>query len=40
MKDYKEEVIESMNKLMKILTAKQIEYLYHLGTKLFGKTVD
>ena len=40
MNDNKEEVIELMDELMKELTAKQIEYLYHLGTNLFGKTVD
>jgi hypothetical protein len=40
MKDCKETMIELMNKLLRKLTAKQIEYLYHLGTKLFGETVD
>lgn len=40
MKDYKEEAIELMNKLMEILTAKQIVYLSHLGAKLFGKVID
>lgn len=40
MKDYKEKMIERMNELLRKLTAKQIEYLYHLGSKLFGETVD
>lgn len=40
MKDYKEELIELMNEFLKERSAKQIEYLYHLATKLFGKAVD
>ena len=40
MKNRKEQLIEFMNKLMNKLTTNQIEYLYHLTTKLFGETVN
>ena len=40
MSEYKEQLIELMNELLNNLTANQIEYLYHLGTKLFGDAVD
>ena len=40
MKDKREELIEKLNKLLKELTTNQIEYIYHLGAKLFGKAVD
>lgn len=36
MKEYK----EKFNKLLDKLTANQIEYLYHLGCKLFGHAPD
>ena len=36
MEDYKEKLI----KLLEKLTARQIEYIYHLACKLFGHTAD
>lgn len=36
MKDYKEKLIELLDKL----SSSQIEYIYHLACKLFGHTPD
>ena len=36
MNEYKEKLI----KLLEILTVRQVEYLYHLASRLFGQTVD
>lgn len=36
MKGYKEKLI----KLLDLLTENQIEYIYHLATKLFGHSPD
>ena len=40
MKENKEMLIQKFIKLLNKLAVSQIEYLYHLGCRLFGQTVD
>ena len=40
MKDQKEKLIQKSIELLEKLPLAQIEYLYHLGCKLFGHATD